>query len=564
MSPADFDSMRKKDYGRARVLVIGLDSATFDVMKTLLEQGGLSNIKQLIETGASGTLRSTIPPLSPAAWVSAMTGRNPGRHGVFDFRHLDLNQLDGRKETFVSSGEYAGTTVFDLLGEQGMRVGAFHIPLTYPAWPVNGVMVSGPITPDHRIAYTYPPELADRLGPLARHTSPEHLKSFDDAVYLEELVWDTNTHFRFGVQLLKEEGPFDLFWFHLHSLDSIQHRFWRYVEPTWPAVDPKDRSRYAEAINDLYRLADEGVGRLLDKTGPDSMVLVLSDHGARARPRVEVRFNEWLREQSLLSLWGQERGDRYLRAIYRKARSLLPTGWRRKAIGRLPETVQTQVAQFSAGSIRWPHSAAYFFPMTDPVGSIVINLAGRQPGGCVEPNDYDVIRHRVIDQLRQMRDPHTGQNVILEVWRREDVFSGPFVEEAPDILFMLESSYHPTGTLVGPWIDPAPQLDSESWSGIHAMDGILIASGPCIASGIQLDEANILDIAPTILYATGQAFPSDMDGRVQLRIFTAEFKEKQNVFYCDPQDLSCSEEGVLSDAETEMMMIRLRALGYVE
>ncbi len=553
-----------RDYGCARTLVIGLDSATFDVMMSLLDKGQLPNLKRLIETGASGILKSTIPPLSPAAWVSAMTGRNPGRHGVFDFRHLDLNQLHGRKETLVNSGEYAGTTIFDQFGEQGMRVGAFYIPLTYPAWKVNGVMVSGPITPDHRRAYTSPPELADRLGPLARHVSPEHLMSFGDEAYLEELIWDTNTHFQLGSQLLEQEGPFDLFWFHLHSLDSVQHRFWRYIEPAWPAVEPEDRTRFAKVINDMYRLADQGVGRLLDKTGPDSTVFVLSDHGARARPRVEVRFNVWLQQQGLLSLWGQNRGDRRLRAIYRRAKSLLPARWRRKAIGQLPETMQTQVTQFSAGSVRWSRTTASFFPMTDPVGGIVINLAGRQPQGCVEANDYDAVRRRIIDQLRQMCDPHTGQPVVREVWCREDVYSGPFVEEAPDILFIVESSYHPASALAQPWIGPTSQLDTEAWSGIHAMDGILIARGPCIASGVRLEEASILDIAPTILYAMGQTIPSDMDGHVLLGIFTSEFRKKQNICYRGPQGLSRNESWTISDEETEAMMARLRALGYVE
>ena len=121
------------EFGQARLLVIGLDSATFKVMQPMLDKGKLPNIQKLIDGGSSGILRSTVPPLSPAAWVTTMTGMNPGGHGVFDFRVLDLNEIHGRSERFVRSSQYAGLTLFDFLGKRGLKVGAFNIPLTYPA-----------------------------------------------------------------------------------------------------------------------------------------------------------------------------------------------------------------------------------------------------------------------------------------------------------------------------------------------------------------------------------------------------------------------------------------------
>lgn len=545
------------------MLVIGLDAATFEVMTPLLRGGELPTLQALMHEGASGPLRSTIPPLSPAAWVSAMTGKNPARHGVFDFRHVDPNQLHGRKQSLASSGDYAGTTIFDLLGDCGMHVGAFHIPLTYPPWPVNGVMVSGPVTPDQRRAYTHPPALADGLEPLAKHRSPEHLRTFDDSACLEELIWDTKRHVDLGLELLQSQGLFDLFWFHLHSLDTVQHRFWKYVGSKGSEPALKDRIRYADAIDHLYRLADRGVAQLVEKTGPDSLVVVLSDHGARPRPPVAVRFNRWLQNQGLQALWGNEKSESHLQAIYRRLKSLVPAGWRGKAVRHLSPAAQKRVAQFSAGGIRWSRTAAYYFPMTDPVGGIVINLKGRQLEGCVDPAAYEPLRHRIMHELHQMQDPRTGDRIIQQVWRREEIYSGPFVDRTPDVVFMLEPSYHPLSDVASPWIARPSGPEAGAWSGVHAMDGILIARGPGIASGTQLRGAALLDIMPTLLYAMGQPIPSDVDGRALVEAFSPEFREERNLSPADPRTMIGATQDV-SDEDTEAMMARLRALGYVE
>lgn len=542
-------------YDRCKVLVIGLDAATFDVMRPLLDSGQLPHLRRLMESGSFGTLQSTMPPLSPAAWVSAMTGRNPGQHGVFDFRHLDLSTLHGRKDTLVSSREYAGTTVFDLLGRRGLRVGAFNIPLTYPAWPINGVMVSGPITPDHRQAYTHPPELGGRLGLMARHTSPEHLQSFGDAEYLEELIWDTQTHFHLGLQLLEEEGPFDLFWFHLHTIDSVQHRFWRYIEP----ADPK----YGEAIAHLYRLADQGVGQLLAKLGPGSTVFVISDHGARGKAGTELRVNAWLQRQGLLSAWGTQKPERYLRLLYRKANELLPDPSQR-LIGKMPAAWQSCLEQLHAGGVKWNKTKAWFFPLTDPVGGLVVNLIGRQPTGCVANADYESVRKDIVTRLKGLQDPKTARQIIKGIWYREDMYPGPFTEYAPDIVFVVDSTYHLSGNISGPWLAPTAVSETEAWSGVHDMDGIFIANGPNIVPGQWIEGATIRDVAPTLLYAMEGAIPSDMGGRVLFEVFTTEWKENHHASYCNPLPLLYSGEDLFSERETESMMSRLRGLGYVE
>ncbi len=551
-------------FGQARALVIGLDAATFDVITPLLQAGQLPTLARLMEEGSHGVLQSTIPPLSPAAWVSAITGKNPGKHGIFDFRHLDLNAPHGRKETLASATEYAGMTIFDYLGKRGMRVGAFHIPLTYPAWPINGIMVSGPVTPDHRRAYTYPPDLSEEIGPLARHQGPEQLEGFDDEAYLEELIWNTETHFRIGARLLEQKGPFDLFWFHLHSLDSVQHRFWRYAEATTQGA--KDKPMWlADAINHLYRLADEGVRLLLDRVGPDTLVYVISDHGAMPRPSTELCVNVWLQMRGYQTTWGQSDGEGLLRTMYRRAKSLLPSPLRQRLIGELPTQARQTIAQFSSGGIKWSHTIASFFPLADPIGGIVINLTGRNPKGIVRPEEYEAVRQQIIHDLSTLMDPTTGQAVVEQIWRREEIYTGPHMESAPDILFRVARRYHLSNALEGSIIYPTLPIDTKSWSGIHTMEGILIAKAPFIRSRYRVESARLIDIAPTILYALGLPIPADLDGRVLTEIFLPEFVEDHPILNEEPiSSPDPHDPHALSKEEAAAMVDRLRMLGYIE
>ena len=551
-------------FGKARLLIIGLDAATFSVINPLFKRGKLPNLKSILDSGAAGTLKSTMPPLSPAAWVSAMTGRNPGKHGVYDFRKLNPHDLNGRHQAFTSSQDYAGTTIFDILVQAGMRVGAFNIPLTYPAWKVNGVMVSGPITPDHRKAYTYPPELSESLGELARHINPDHLQSFAEDAFQEELIWDTQRHFQVALQLLEQEGPFDLFWFHLHTLDSAQHRFWRYTDPDRFDLIPGDRDRFSETINDLYCLADEGVGRLLQCTGPESLVLVVSDHGAGPKARSEVRFNAWLRRVGLFSIVHPNGGTQSQRIYYERLKRLVPKGLRSTLKTQLPEKLQSRIEAISSLKVDWQATQAFFFPLVAPVGGININLVGRQPQGSVRPENYQSVRETIYAKLESLSDPDSGKPILKEIYTREELYSGPFANQAPDILFQLDPDFYPSGDLADPWMvqisDPGP----DAWSGVHTPDGILIARGSKINPGITIEGANIIDLAPTILYALGLPIPADMDGKVLEKMFTGDFLDLSPVIPGPPLGTLDEKVPALSGEEDAAMLERLRFLGYID
>ncbi|HDZ86979.1 MAG TPA: hypothetical protein ENH57_04735, partial [Actinobacteria bacterium] len=165
---------------KQKVIIIGLDGGTYKFIDPLVKKGKLPNIANLIEQGTRADLRSTIPPLTPAAWVTFLTGKNPGKHGFFDFVKYDIKlhdygftprPQDSVKATtenneLMNSSHYAGQTIFDFLSRDGYKIASILMPLTFPPWPVNGYMVSGFPGPDFKNPPTYPEEWKKEIGPI--------------------------------------------------------------------------------------------------------------------------------------------------------------------------------------------------------------------------------------------------------------------------------------------------------------------------------------------------------------------------------------------------------------
>ena len=143
-----------------KVILIGLDGATFDLLLPWINEGILPVMANLLKQGAWGGLESTIPPLTPPAWASFITGKNPGKHGVFDFRG-PVN--DALESPLISSRSIRSRKLWEIINAQKKRVGIINIPVTYPPEEVDGFMISGMLTPNNKVCFTHPPDLKDRL-----------------------------------------------------------------------------------------------------------------------------------------------------------------------------------------------------------------------------------------------------------------------------------------------------------------------------------------------------------------------------------------------------------------
>jgi predicted AlkP superfamily phosphohydrolase/phosphomutase len=569
-----------------RVLVVGLDGATFTWLRPLAASNRLPTLCALMESGASGSLESIIPPHTGPAWPSMITGRNPGKHGIFYFERYDVANyacLDG----LSTSEPLIGQTIFDIASEAGLRVAALRVPMTYPAWPVNGVMASGYPSPGETDRYAYPRALTKTLPPMAAVRIQGCTPEDTHAHLLSEIEVLTTA----ACQLLAND-QYDLFMMVYQQPDQAHHFFWRYTDPESPLYNQRDAAMYGDLIARCYEAVDAALARVLAFAGEDTLVLVVSDHGAECAPAIYFQANRWLQRMNLLTTTQHTTGNS-ARALF-NLRHLISkdvrVAMRRVVMGSRFTPLRTMLNRLSQDTLGmdWARTAVYRFPVTEQMEGLAINLRGRQPQGIIEPGAaYEALRERLIQELRQLRQPGTDKPLVTEVYRREEVFWGPNAQRAPDLLYRLAPGYESRGEVDGPQFTPVPAVALERHNAWHDRAGVLIGRGPGIPGGQQFDDAHLLDIAPTILQALGVTAPADMDGSPLLPLLaptarpgdvaTAQAQEQSQRDHHDhdvrvevtaPQahDERATSEGqdtMLTSSEEESIRIRLQGLGYL-
>ena len=556
----------------SKVLIIGLDGATPELVDRWVEEDKLPYLKQIIQHGVYGKLRSVYPPISPAAWTTFATGYNPGKHGVYDFRDYDNTRYSCFADTIVDSNAFAGKTIWDLVGAAGRKVGVVTVPVTYPAWRVNGFMISGYPTPDTGKSYTYPAELAKTIPPLVGDAA--FFKSAKPFALVEEMRRLMHLCTDVSIDQMRKDD-YALFIMVVGATDRAHHDWWKYIDPSHPAYDPKQAELYGDLICKVYQDADECVGKFLDAADDDTTVIVMSDHGGGAHPKYYLHTNSWLHTLGLLQVSEKARKNRSgglkdaFRQFYRTRIRRFP--YLEKVYRSLPQRLKKVATNLDSQTminldvVDWKRTRAYRFPMYPPVEGIMINVAGRQPQGCVQPGEeYENLRTKILEEVRTLRHGDTGEPIVLEAYRREELYHGERLEAAPDLILVTRDCYK-GGTGLEELVSDVPLDVLSHLSGVHRMDGILLAQGPHVRHNAPIEHAGIIDVAPTVLYALGMPIPSDMDGKPLTALFEEEHIHETAASYTDERTF----EDVASDAygyseeEEESVRLKLEALGYL-
>jgi predicted AlkP superfamily phosphohydrolase/phosphomutase len=554
-----------------KVLIVGLDGATPDLVERWVAENKLPYLEQMMQNGVYGTLKSTYPPISPAAWTTFATGYNPGKHGTYDFRDYDPTRYSCFADTIVDSNAFAGKSIWDLVGAAGQKVGVITVPVTYPAWKVNGFMVSGYPTPDAAKSFAYPPELGQRIPPLTEDSA--FFKSASQSEVLKELV--RITHLRTDVSIAElKKDDYGLFIMVIGATDRAHHDWWKFIDPEHPAYDAKEAALYGNYILEVYQAADACIGKFLEVVDDDTTVIVMSDHGGMAHPKYYLNTNHWLRTLDLLKPGPKANQSTSglkgaFKQIYRTKIRRLP--YLEKIYRRLPQRLKKMATNLDSqtmmnlDAIDWKHTKAYRFPMYPPVEGIMINVIGRQAEGCVQAGEeYEALRTQILEEVRKLREPGTGEPIVLEAYRREELYHGERLETAPDIIIVTKDCYK-GGTGIDELISEVPLDVLSKLSGVHRMDGIILAQGPHIRRNGLIEGAGIIDVAPTVLYALGMAIPSDMDGKTLTGLFEDTYTEQTAASYTDERKVEdvASEEYGYSEEEEESVRLKLEALGYL-
>ncbi|HEX6506601.1 MAG TPA: alkaline phosphatase family protein [Chloroflexota bacterium] len=541
-----------------RVYIVGFDGATWRFIRPLLERGEMPNFQRVIDEGTSGELTSVIPFQSAAAWVSFMTGKNSGKHGVYMFQDYDALSYSYVGRT-ANSRYFSGQTIFDIVGQMGGTVAAIRVPITYPAWPINGLMVSGFPTPGDTPDSFYPAELRDEFGSAAQPDEAPDFRTLTVEQQAASLEQQMNRMSSLISKLMQRKH--DLFMVVHRVPDPVHHFFMKFVDPRTPAYNPDETQRWGDLVNRFYRKMDEALGETLSVLGPDDTLFVISDHGGAITPPRQLNLNVWLADRGLLV--PQEETKSLRERVYALNQQLVPARLRTFLRSRAPKAVKGELRQMWHGlqKIDFSHSQAYHFPMKcPPLAGINLNVRGRQLQGVVDPGEYEALRDRIIREVKELRDPRTGDRIVERVFKREDLYHGPYVERAPDIIVWCNEMYREGPLAQGPMVGEVPFDELVQVPGAHDEKGIFLAMGPGIAKGETLQDARLIDVPPTVLHAMELAIPNDMDGHVLTDVFADGRREVESV------DLDLEKktaDSYLSDDEEQLIKDKLKGWGYL-
>lgn len=537
-----------------RVFVIGIDGATWGILEPLISGGHMPNLARLRAGGVWGELASTFIHASAPAWATFMTGVNPGKHGVFYFQ---APWREGHQRRILDSRDIQSPALWTLASQAGRRVAVVNVPLTYPPHVVNGVMISGmllaPLAMSERM--TYPDslyqELRSTIGDFGLTIRSAEFKSLAPEEFLDQLTTTVKQRTRI-VQYLMDRQAWDLFIAVFDSTDRLQHYLWQYMDPAHRFYDPARAAELRPRIEGFFHLLDDAIGQIEAALPEDTTLIVLSDHGFGPCNH-RIYMNHWLQEIGLLHLRPTKASSGWRRMVRRWVECLDVFGLRH----RLPVRARSLLTANPYLRVDWSRTVAYSATATEL--GFFVNLRGREPFGCVAPGDeYEAVRDQLINALADLRHPTSGEPLIDRAYRREEVFTGPYVDQAPDVLYtfrepadIMPKTDLDTGRLFGP-IEP-PE------SGSHRRSGIIVLHGPRLDQSVGLEGASIADIAPTILHLLSVPIPHHMDGRVLPPIQgEAPIHTSQVIFD------RVAHEDTYSAADQEAIRDRLRSLGYLD
>jgi predicted AlkP superfamily phosphohydrolase/phosphomutase len=542
----------------SRVLVIGIDGATFDLIKPLVEAGDLPNLAQMMTDGVHSPLESTIPPVTAPAWSTFATGVNLGKHGVFDF----IRPMGGRYD-LVNATSIRAPTLWQVLSQAGRKVGVMNVPVTYPPQPVNGFVIGGMLSPVSG-TFTHPADLLDQYeSQLEPYRIAPHVqyKPGNETEFIDDLLDLAERRSEYALQLMTDY-PHDFLMFHFQATDVMQHAFWKFVDPTHPRYDPQAAARFGPGVKQLYQRVDATIGQIRDRLTDDTTLIVMSDHGFGSLHYV-VNLNLFLLDQGLLKLkhgvWTGIKAGLFRAGLTPASfwHLVERTGLQNYVWQVSKSTRNKVVGKFlSFDDVDWSQTSAYSI---GHVGQIYVNLKGREPDGIVEPGEQrEAVKQQVTAALHQLRHPETGQPLVDRVIPGDQVVHGPYAHQGPDLHLVMDGYQ----TIAFPLFATDRHIVTRQIrgdSGCHRLHGVLIATGPEIQRGKTLESPHIMDLAPTILHLMGLPVLDDMDGRVLTEALTSDRPVKRQANGATDEKAY----GELSQEEEAEVEDRLRALGYL-
>lgn len=568
-----------------KLLVIGLDGATFQIIKPLVQEGRMPTLKKLLSSGTHAVLTSTLDSNSPCAWSTYITGKNPARHGIFGFFDTAPGSYQLR---FLNGSFRSGKSLWRILSENGKRVGVVNVPFSYPVEPVNGLMIGGPDSPNKSDdGFAYPKglikELEQASGKYVIEAGASALvRQGKLDLALEKLKECIDSRVSAVSHLLRSQD-FDFFMAVFTESDRVQHHFWKFLNPLHPAYGSREAKRYGGAIHEIYERLDRAVAQVMDAAGDRYSVLIMSDHGAGPSSNKSFFLNRWLASVGHLTFkndssvkgsvkqgigqgFGKIVGDAYVLVNSRFSRPV--KRWLRNTFPGLKSKASSILRGLN---IDWDKTKAFSW---ENAPTIFINRKGKFPRGTVADGlEYETVCDTLIQRLMALRSKN-GEPMVERVIRKEEAYDGPFIDRAPDLFiewkddqYTVRPGYAAKGNC---FIEEATaerikKVETISRaSGVHKPDGVFLVSGKDVLQGKEIGSLRLHDVTASILYYLGVPIPSDLDGRVATEIFSEQLLDSRKVCYTDASSDSEASDVTYSDDESNIIADRLKGLGYID
>ncbi len=488
-----------------KILVIGLDGATWELIKPWAEEGILPAFAKLMNNGCHGKLESCIPPVTFPAWKCYSAGKNPGKLGVYWWMYPDFVKQDMMPNI---SSSFKSKEIWDYLNDYGINSGVIGMPTTFPVKKLNGFMISEFCPGDSDFAY---PEY------LEIDLKEKFNYSFDFIDFhgqdKDEVIKDRlnliKQRFEATKYLMKKFQPAFL---HLtiFQIDNIQHFYWKYM-------DENDK-KYGNAIQLAWKLIDKEIAILLEEYKMEH-VFLMSDHGFVC---VKGMFNidQWLLKKNYLSL-----NKKTLRILNRLGLTVPIGSIGRRILSFIKLTRSDLLCGLPIKFINWKRTRVVALGQ----GILYLNDATFSS----EKEKIEFV-DKLIKEIKNIKNPVTGENLAKEVYRKEELYKGKYLDRAPDVIILPDEGYEIIngGLTNNMW--NFSQVE-DGWSATHKLHGIFLAGGSGIKKNHEIKDAKIYDLAPTILHIFGLPIPDDMDGRVLTEIFEEDSElAKRKPIYVDP------------------------------
>tara|TARA_Y100000310_G_scaffold344873_1_gene460166 strand:- start:8080 stop:9474 length:1395 start_codon:yes stop_codon:yes gene_type:complete len=453
-----------------RIFVLGLDA--FDP-KLCFEKfkAELPNLSKLMKNSSWGISNSSIPPLSCTAWISFAKGKTPG--------HSAIQGFTSRKDFAYTDFFVANSTIiekerlWDILAEQGKKCIVMNVPVTFPPYDVNGIMVSSFLTPNADKEYCYPKEIKQEINEIANGyvIDVKGFKKKPKNVVLKELKGMEEKRFKVAKHFI-ENKDWEFFIFVTTGTDRIHHAFWADMDETHP--DHKADTEFKDAILSYYKFIDEKIGEVASLLGEEDVLLIMSDHGAREMHGF-VNVNEFFIKEGYMKM----------------------------------QEYPSEPTLFNETKVDWNNTKV--FCTGNYIARIFVNLKGREPQGIVKKEDYEKFRDEIKEKLLTIRDEQ-GKKMNTKVFKREEVYKGKYVASQPDLIIYFDDLKWGANQMIGFNELFSHNADKGRNSANHYHKGMFLLHNAGLEAG-KRSEINLIDLMPTIIRLLDCEVPTAVEGK---------------------------------------------------